>query len=105
MEATDLRYLAPPTTTRLRPPKTGTKRVPKQANLTSRNRTQFHEIPANPQVPHTPEATHNPKVAGPNPAPATTNGLEIAGKVRPRGKLPLADPVGEAGDLQCCRFE
>src|SRR4051794_17748714 len=43
--------------------KTGTKRVPRQANLTSRNRTQFHEIPAKPQVPDTTEATHNPKVA------------------------------------------
>ena len=38
--------------------------------MTSRNRAQFHEIPAKPQVPNTPEATHNPKVAGSNPAPA-----------------------------------
>jgi hypothetical protein len=51
-------------------PKTGTKRVPKQANLTSRNSIQFHEIPAKPQVLNMPEATHNPKVAGSNPAPA-----------------------------------
>jgi hypothetical protein len=58
-------------------PKTGTKRVPKQANSSSRNPIQFHEIPANLRVPNTPEATHNPKVAGSNPAPATTKGLEI----------------------------
>jgi hypothetical protein len=45
-------------------PKTGTKRVPKQANLTSCNPTQLDESPAKPQVPNTPEATHNPKVAG-----------------------------------------
>jgi hypothetical protein len=51
----------------LRAARTGTKRVPKQANLTSRNRTQFHEIPAKPQVLNTSEATHNPKVAGRNP--------------------------------------
>jgi hypothetical protein len=49
---------------------TGTKRVPKQANLTLRNPIQFHESPANLQVLNTPEATHNPKVAGSNPAPA-----------------------------------
>ena len=36
-----------PRCTRPSASKTGTKRVPKQANLTSRNRTQFHEIPAN----------------------------------------------------------
>jgi len=44
----------------LRAAKKGTKRVPKQANMTSRNRTQFHEIPAKPQVPKTSEATHKP---------------------------------------------
>lgn len=46
-------------------PKTGTKRVPKQANLTSRNRTQFLEIPANRQVPNTSEATHNRRARNP----------------------------------------
>jgi hypothetical protein len=44
---------------------TGTKRVPKQANLTSRNCTQFHEIPANPQVLNALEATHNRRVQNP----------------------------------------
>jgi hypothetical protein len=42
--------------------KTGTKRVPKQANPTSRSRTQFHEIAAKQQVFNIPEATPGPEV-------------------------------------------
>jgi hypothetical protein len=49
---------------------TGTKRVPKQADLTSRNLTQLQEMPANRQVANAPESTHNAKVAGSNPAAA-----------------------------------
>jgi hypothetical protein len=67
-------------------PKTGTKRVPKQANLTSWNRTQFDEIPANRQIPNTPEATHNPKVAGSNPAPLSRPTRRRARK-RPANRL------------------
>ena len=70
-------------------PKTGTKRVPKQANLTSRNRTQFHKIPAKPQVPNIPEATRDPAGA------ERSDGL--AHDARPGGRWPCGDRVRPTG--------
>ena len=52
---------------------TGTKTS--KSDLTQPDRTS--RIPANPQVPDTPEATHNPKVAGSNPAPAIPADQEL----------------------------
>jgi hypothetical protein len=67
-----------------------TDRLTRPVNLASDKLRQNHKTPANRPLGDPGEASHNPKVAGSNPAPATSNSLEIEASER-------SEPVGLRG--------